>query len=158
MGVKRGITLLELLIVLVILGAILSVSVYYYNLYSKRISIEEDVYKIYALMMKARTSAFTEKEKRYIKLITTDNKTIVMDNDTDTSNGYLESVSTVNKFLIRGSISPYDFFRFDRYGFSDTQGSVRYSGEDIGAVYDCVVVSWTRIAIGKYDGSSCKAK
>ncbi|MGB9730930.1 MULTISPECIES: pilus assembly FimT family protein [Calditerrivibrio] len=147
---KRGLTLLELMIVLVILGIVLSVGVYSYESYSRKISVEDDVHTAYAFIMKARVASFTEKEDTYVILINQDGKALVMDNDSDTNNGFIERIDLKNRFLQNIS-----YFKFDKNGFADFQGDIR-SYEDVGAQYDCVVISWSRVAKGKYDQNQNK--
>lgn len=152
----RGLTLIELIIVLVIFSIVISIGVYAYNSYSKKISIENDVYSIYTMLNKARTSAFTEKISLTVRLIGTDNRTFIIDNDTNSTNGYFDEVNLTNAFY-SSTNGALDSFRFDRNGFADYQGHIR-SIERTDNSIDCVVVSFGRIAIGKFDGNQCKAK
>lgn len=152
----KGITLLELVVVILIFSLLISIGVYSYNYYSKKISIENDTYAIYSDLTNARTSAFTEKEKRFVRIIGFDKKTLIIDNDSDDNNGYLSETRLINSF-ISSSNGSGNIFRFDKNGFADYQGSIR-SQANLSSHYDCVIVSYGRISIGKYDGSSCVAK
>lgn len=150
----KGITLFELVIAIFIFSVLISVGVYSYNYYSKKFSIENDTYLIYSDLTNARISAFTEKETRFVKLINTDGKILRIDNDSDDSNGYLSETKLLNTFIASSNGSG-DIFKFDKNGFADYQGNI-HSQSDFGSQYDCVVVSYGRIELGKYKKSSCE--
>ncbi|MCA1980630.1 MAG: hypothetical protein LDL10_03745 [Calditerrivibrio sp.] len=152
----KGITLLELVLVLFIFSLIISIGVYSYNYHAKKISIENDTYTIYSDFTNARTSAFTEKEVKFVKIIGLDKKVIIIDNDSNENNGYISATNLANSFVASSNGSG-NIFRFDKNGFADYQGHIR-SQVDLSSHYDCVVVSYGRIAIGKYDGNNCVAK
>lgn len=154
--VMRGMTLLELIIIILILGSTLSYGVYWLHQHNKKIDVESDTRKIYALVSESRASAFYEKEQKFVKLI--DNgKKLIIDNDTDVNNGYIKELSLNNRFTVSSNYSGNSgVLRFDRNGFADFQGNIRIDS-DVGSVFDCVVVSYGRIAIGKYTNNSCNA-
>ncbi|MCX8084789.1 MAG: type II secretion system GspH family protein [Calditerrivibrio sp.] len=152
----RGMTLLELIIVIFILSLIIGVSVYYYNKLSKKVSIENDTYNLYSLAIQARVLGFTEKENKIIRILGPDNTTAIMDNDSNITNGYILQLKLQNPF-IPSSNGSNDIFRFDKNGFADYQGHIR-AKEISDSAYDCVVISYGRIALGKYNNNSCNAK
>ncbi len=140
----RGISLIELLVVMVVLGILMALAIPAFDRWRLKISIENDARSIYALIQKARTLAFARKIDLTVQ---TNSANACIYEGTN----QLECIALTNPFS--GSIT------VTRRGYFSTTGSIRYVGNaNVYVNYDCVVVSVNRVRLGKWDGSSCDAK
>ena len=141
---ERGITLVELLVVLVILGILLALAVPAFDRWKTKASIESDTKIIYALIQKARAIAFTRKVDIRVQA----NSTSVCIYE---GTNQLECLTLANPFS--GSVT------ISRRGYFSVTGSIRYVGDaNVDVNYNCVVVSVNRARLGEWNGSSCKPK
>ncbi|MCX8083497.1 MAG: prepilin-type N-terminal cleavage/methylation domain-containing protein [Calditerrivibrio sp.] len=146
----RAFTLIELMVVISILSILIGIAVISYNSYSKSRDLENDVYKIFALATKARTSAFTDKENNYVYL-SADGFEIVIDNNTNSNDGVKERVKLNKKFL-----SDNSSYLFDKNGFLKSTGKI-YPEEIVDVQFNCVKFS-DMVYLGKMNGGNCDAK
>ena len=133
----RGITAIEMLVVVAIMGLLLGVTIPSFLKWRKSLSIENDVYKIYAFIQQLRIKAFTTKTSY---TVSASNKQICAGSDCiDLSNDFTGSI-TINE---RGILS---------------NGSINATDTGYGEHYNCVVSAVVRVRKGKLNGATCEAK
>ncbi|MCA1980626.1 MAG: prepilin-type N-terminal cleavage/methylation domain-containing protein [Calditerrivibrio sp.] len=148
--VCRGLTLIELLITISILSILIAISIVSYNGYTKKREVENDTYRIFSLVNKARTSSFTDKTNYYIYL-SNDGFEVVMDNNTNSGDGVMDSI-----FLKRRFLSDNSSYLFDKNGFLKPVGKIY--PEDIEDVqYNCIKFA-DMVYMGKMNGGNCEPK
>lgn len=140
---KKGITLIEVLVVIAIMAILAAIAIPNYNKWQRQYSIEEDTKEIYGIIQKERMKAFTQKKPVTIsvsgKVLTVsgvDNSTINLKNTFSGGPINIDTRGTLNNNSI--------------YDNSTSQG--------LSPQYDCVVVKGVRVSLGKFDGSDCNAK
>ncbi|MEF3254340.1 MAG: prepilin-type N-terminal cleavage/methylation domain-containing protein [Deferribacterales bacterium] len=143
----KGLTLIELLVVISILSIMLGIGVYSYNSYAKKRELENDIYKIYSLMNKARVSAFTEKNDYYIYLYN-NGLEVIHDNNTDVNDGFIDRIQLKNKF-----ISDNSSYIFSKNGFVKNVGKI-YPEAILDVQYNCIKVEGM-VYLGKMNGGNC---
>lgn len=143
----KGITLIEMLVVISILSILLGIGIFSYNKYALGRDVENDTYKIYSLAMKARTSAFTDKTTYYITL--KDSKTVVLEDNATV----IETLNLKSEF----SYSNKNKYTFDKNGFLIDNGSIKsVTAPDV--QYNCIRFEGT-VYLGKLDaGGNCVQK
>ena len=167
---QKGITLLEIIVVLAILVIMASFVIPALGRWKRKYDIENTIKEIYAALNEARMKAFNE--KRVCGLTWSGNAVSIIHLRCDTDgDGEVVDVSdngtkeywnrTLNLVLNENFDSNY--CRFNYKGLALDLGSVDhrtfyYSGTDPGAEYSCVTVSFTRIKMGKWDGEDCQVR
>lgn len=159
----KGFTLTELLIIIAIMIALLSLAGYAYNAYMVRYNIEKEIKELYADLMTARMRALQQNQQYLVQLADTAYTTYI-DNDED---GQVDNPGDTPVGDLSKSGLGYDLdwnfggtIAFDSKGLSNVNGSVWISLLN-DSEYDCIKVSRTRVNLGKYDGTQnppCIAK
>jgi len=152
---NKGFTLVELLIIIGIIIALLSIAGYAYNAYMVRYNIEKEIKELYADLMTARMRALQENQQYLIQLTATSYTTYI-DEDED---GAVDDpgdtlVDDLSKSNLPYEITGANIITFDQRGLANVLNSIRIS-QDNDAEYDCINVSRTRVKLGKWDGSDC---
>ena len=150
---KKGLTLIEIIIALALVGIILGMTVPLYTKWKKRTLVESDTKKIYSIIQTYRMKAFTEKKSFVIKLENQNKKLNIYE-----GNKLVYSLELETPFSFTGnSLSEV---RIDQRG--TFHGSSIYANvdENVDAQYDCVAIDDIRIRLGKYKRSEgrCIAK
>ncbi|NOY65407.1 MAG: hypothetical protein GXO97_08450 [Nitrospirae bacterium] len=158
---NKGFTLTELLIIIAIMVALLSLAGYAYNAYMVRYNIEKEIKEIYADLMTARMRAL-QQNQQYLIQFGTSSYTTYIDNDED---GQLDNPGdTLVGDLSKSGLSynlAWNFgsiITFDSKGLSNVNGSVWISlpnNKPNDSEYDCINISRTRIKMGKRNGANC---
>ncbi len=133
---ERGITLIEVLVVIGIITLLLSMAVPAFNSWRVKASIEADTQDVYAFLQKARAMAFTRKIPLWV--IASGQQVCINDGAAD-----VDCIKLKNPFQGTVQIS-------SRGTFSNS--TIRYVGAGrANPVYDCVVTSVTRARKGVWD-------
>jgi|WetSurSiteA1Bulk_404760.scaffolds.fasta_scaffold03098_3 prepilin-type N-terminal cleavage/methylation domain-containing protein len=165
---NRGVTLIELLIVVSIIGILVVALGFSFEGWQGNYKIESINKDIYADLMEAKTRALTRARIHFITLNTTQYAIYDDTNPAPDGNGTLETASdtkvldkkVANKYELKmvsagafpqtvtidtrgGLMTPEVTFRIDHTRTPD---------------YDCILISQTRIQMGKYNGTSCDPK
>ncbi len=159
----KGLTLIEILIVMVIIAILSTLS---YNGYSKWVQkqkIEKDTRILYTQILESRIKAFTEK---ITCGITWENSVFNeihfrCDNDSDEEinddGGYIE-IKSVKLHSFFKSTFESQFLKFTPQGFSNTWGTLYSTQDNIKPEYNCITVSLTKVRMGYWDGTKCKER
>ncbi len=140
----RGITLIEVLVVIVIFSILATIAIPAFNNWRIRISIESDVKDIYAFVQKARAIAFSEKKDITIQV----NGTNICMFEGTTQIGCID---LNNPFIGTVEVSSRGYF--------STIGSIRYTGgATVNRNYDCIAISINRVRMGVWNGTTCQVK
>lgn len=143
----KAFTLIEILIVIAILSILMAIIYRPIAQKIEEIKVEKDVKRIYGLLQEGRMIAFTQKKDLKFEL--------------SGSQACLKDVSDNNNVIKCISLEvPFSSVTVDisNRGIFGSQTSIYYTGSVKVITTDCVVVSWTRVRLGVYDGSKCNAK
>lgn len=171
---NNGITLVELMVAISIVGILSLALVFAYRGWQGRYNVEATTKDTYAHLMKAWTRAMTRNRMHFAVLIDTRSYTIYEDTtpspdgnstlhttganaDTELS-GFPQSVEYD---LLWNSADPKgDVLTFDKRGRISPSGTIfiNPNNPDIDADYDCINVLFTRIDMGKWNGAGCDTK
>ena len=143
---SKGLTLVELVVVLIILMALTVVFFKNISMFNKADSIEDDCKKIYAFLQKARLEAFSQKKILHVALDATGEKLCkTIQNECIVLNNQFASTGTGN-------------FHISRRGLFKTSGNIHVTHIRGKPAYSCVAVSNTRVRLGEWVSGSCKSK
>lgn len=168
---ESGFSLVEAMVVLVIFSLIITMGIPAFSTWNKRQDAESKISKLYNDLQYARMKAYSEKTAWGIwwganstfntYSIKKDGNMlagIVPDGDIDDASGTDTIIETVDsKSSITTSNSTINRLEFDGRGFSKNLASFHISSSS-GAAQDCLVVSKTRVIIGKWNGTACSPK
>ena len=136
---SKGVTLIELVIVLIILITLSVVFLKNLSTFNKANSIEDDCKKIYAFLQEMRLKAFSQKQVLNIEL--NGNGTRLC----ETVQG--DCIDLNNRFSASGN------FTISKRGLFQTPGNIRALTSQGNPTYSCVAVSNTRVRLGEWNGS-----
>lgn len=164
MNKSRGITLVELLIVITITGILSTSLAYAYSGWIGRYKIEKQTKDIYADLMAARTMAMTRNRVYFVDFTAAKTYRLVEDtNDNSAMNaGAGDTVlpsfpkTVEHENIANGSGIPVTF-KFSRTGTVSPLRTIRIV-HATDPDYDCITISSTRINMGQMSGDSCVQK
>ena len=163
-GVKRGdrgISLIELLIVVGLLGLLYAILSNAYQGWSEKYRVETAVKEMFADLMDARGRAMATNRPHFVAVSTSPARYLVYEdtNPAPDGNGVLEAADTaVRTVTVRYpiTVSPAGTatLSFSRDGLlsmnTGTSGYLRLTSP-VSADYDCITLGPTRIKMGKFD-------
>lgn len=156
----KGLTLLEVLVVMVILGVLSLLVIPGLRAWKTKNDVENTIKELYAVLNEARVLALTEKRTcgvswdgnvvQRVKMICDANEDEDILDATDEikwEKGF--DVKLNENFLA-------NYVLFDPRGFAVSLGTFMIEGTK--ADYDCITVSRTRIKMGKWENGTCAPK
>lgn len=165
---ESGVSLVEIVIVVAILGIMLVALSNAYQVWVERYRVENEVKELYADLMDARARAMQKSRSHFVAFdgAGTEYSRYVLYEDTSPGpdgNGTLDSTADVK---IREIEPRYGFvtvpagtdeLRVNRDGTLDLDGAtIRIPPPGASqADYDCIALSRTRIKMGRYNGADC---
>lgn len=173
---KKGITLIELIIVISIIGILAVALGFEFTGWMGRYKIESEFKEMYVDLMNAKARAMSRNRTHFLTLATTqytiwedinpwpNGDGLLTANDSNRPTGYNDPIPFLQKNLevnhpVTWSNLGDAQVDFDTRGIS-SEDKVICSNTDIDSDYDCIVISASRINIGKLttripDGGAC---
>ena len=145
---KKGFSLMELLIVIAIIAIILSFGIPWSLNYIVKKKVEKDTHAIYLALKQAQIEAKLRKTNICIKLSSPQELEIRLFN-TDCNGTVINILKLDSRFYSNKS-----YLKVNQFGIFTVNGSIYYNStaEDI---IDCVKADEIRICEGYWNGSSC---
>jgi type IV fimbrial biogenesis protein FimT len=175
----KGITLIELVIVISIIGVLAIALGFEFKGWIDRYRVEVQINELYADLMNARVRAIQRNRAHFVRLAQTeytvqedvdpwpDGDTRLTALDSNRPDGYNDPIPLVKKTLNSNNAITWSNIRvaqieFNKKGFSNMNKTI-CSTTDNDADYDCLAVSATRIRFGKLnkkipDGGVCNSE
>ncbi len=161
---SAGLTLVELLVVITIVTILLSLSTIAFNTYQVNYNVESEIKTLYSDLMGARLRAMNENRQYVVKFTGPKSYVTAIDNNLDgdyTSGMDIRvdrySHDTLKYNLIWSLDGSFDRITLDNRGLVNINGNVRVDRSN-SAEYDCIIISNTRLKMGKWDGTDCVAR
>ncbi|MCL2457591.1 MAG: prepilin-type N-terminal cleavage/methylation domain-containing protein [Desulfobulbus sp.] len=153
---QGGFTLVELIVVVVIIGALLGVATLYFVQLNEKYKVESLTKEIYSTLMKNRNDAATTNTPRVIELAA---DRIRSGPDAD-GNRNIDDGEPVNEMQSSGFVFQFtgaNRIAFDRRGLTTDNQTLIITGARFGATpaMDCISIAATRINIGKMEAGNC---
>ena len=147
---RNGFSLLELVVVICIIGVLVAVATLKFNEAARRSGIESQTKMLYADLMKLRAHALFKKQKHTVKFTRT--------NFSIYSSGHATGAPIVQRELRYAMRAANVTLHVDERGLVEFGNSICVDDDGSGAGFDSLVVSATRIQMGKrVAGGSCNS-
>lgn len=161
----QGVTLVEIIVVVAVIGILLTVVGFQFEGWLTRYNVENEIKNMYVDLMNARARAM-QRNRAHFVVLTTGTMLYTVYEDTNPApdgNGTYDAgldtqVVALSKTLQRtinwnggGNIT------FSTQGLASPLGTIDLTST-ADPDYDCIVISMTRINLGKYSGGSCNVK
>ena len=160
---ENGVTLVELIIVISIIGILVIALGFSFEGWIGKYKVESQIKEMYSDLMNTRANAMSRTRVHFFTFPTATSYTIYEDtNPAPDGNGTLETASdrqftgfpkTVSYALTWGGGN----IEFSTRGTITNFGTIRVTNS-FKADYDCIVISQTRINMGLWTGGACVAK
>lgn len=161
---RSGFSLVELMVVIGIMIILLSLATIAFNEYQVRYNIENEIKTLYSDIMNARMHAMNENRPYVVKFTGSRSYVVAIDKDGDrdfnpSGDTKVDKYSKDNlKYDLTWNLpGGTDRIIFNNRGLANINGSVRITREN-SSEYGCIVISNTRIKMGKWDGSNCNPR
>ncbi len=163
----RGLTLIELIVIITIMTILLAIAGVQYHQWQIRYGIESQVRQLYSDLIGARVEAMQQNEL-YIVRIESSNSYAVYRDENDNSTYDAGTDTKIEKYSRSGLKYPIKWsdgnvleFTMNERGLINQNLSLRVTNKDgslSNAEYDCLNITRTRINLGKYNGTKCENK
>jgi prepilin-type N-terminal cleavage/methylation domain-containing protein len=164
----RGITFIELVVVIAIFGILLAIAGIQYHEWQTRYGIETQVRQLYMDLMGARVEAMQQNQ---VYIVRFNASAYIVYRDENGNNTYDSGIDTrIDRFskielkypikLDSDNNNTLDIV-INRRGIFNQNLSLRVTKQDgtlSGAEYDCLNITQIRINLGKYNGTTCENK
>ncbi len=164
MNNSRGITLIELLIVVTVVGVLSASLGFAYSGWMGNYKVEKQTKEMHSDMLTARTLAIERGREYYVDLPTATSYRIVEDTNENSAINVGAGDTVLPSFpkTIEYDNNANGFgipvtFRFDRRGLISPSRTI-WIAHAADPDYDCIVISATRINMGQMSGGSCVQK
>ena len=161
---------MELLITMAIMAIVMSIATLSFNTWQTKSSIESLTHEMFTDISEARTSAFTQ--KKYYGIVfqptsyvmkTYSSEVEFSNNSNAVANGVIVASKSLKHALTKSGADITDTpIIFDTSGFATGINSFGFTifvnPTSAAAAVNCLVISSTRVNIGKVNGSACEFK
>lgn len=153
-----GFTLIEVVVVVVLIGVILTIVTLNFQRLREKYTVESDVKEIYSILMKARNDASKTNISQLVRL---NANQLVTGPDAASDGTFDGSTASTDypRFNMNCGANPCvnNQVIFDRRGLANVGLTIRITDFSSGTtpVMDCIAISATRINIGKMNGVNC---
>jgi prepilin-type N-terminal cleavage/methylation domain-containing protein len=163
---KLGMTIIELIIVMVIMGVLISLAMLSYQGIQQRADVEQKVKRMYADLMSTRIRAMQRNRDHFVSLpsgstiyrIYEDGPAPDGDGTFNTANDTLLSSYSVAPYTLVLSTPTLTLVQFDSKGLvTGTTGWIRIN-TTVSGEYDCIFIAQIKTAMGKINGANCVIK
>jgi len=158
---SRGFSIIELIVVLSIIGALLAIAGISGRAWLDKYRVETQMKEMFIDLMNARVGAM-QRNRIHFAVLTPTQYSVYQDTDPQPDgNGTLETAS--DRLLIQKNLNPLyaitytGQINFDTRGLASPTGTLRVATA-FGAAFDCITVLATRIRMGAWNGTSCVAQ
>lgn len=154
----HGITLIELVVVMSVIGILTGALGFEYYDWGKKFAAEKITKELYTDMMHARMMAITRSREHYVILGARSYSVVEDTNDSgehDAGDTTLPNYPKQLEHPIEWNNSG-NALTFNKRGLMPTWRTIRVT--EIDADFNCIKVSMGRIIMGQHDGTECKAK
>lgn len=160
----RGMTLIELMTVVAILGVLVVILGFSFQGWIGKYKVEDQTKRFYADLSDARARAMQKKRITFVTLAANRYRTFEDTNTAPDGNGALDLAAdtgvtdTTTAYTITPALTGgVTQFSFDREGLASAAGTIRLVSA-MAPDYDCITIQPTRIRIGRFDGATCQEK
>lgn len=176
---RGGVTLVELMVVIAIIGVLMSALGFFYQGWMGRYEVESQIRQMYGDLMNARILAMQHNRTHFVQFPNTTSYSIYEDD----SNG-ISKVQDGDNILQTGTGISADTLlpgfpkqvkdaftwgggniTFDCRGLISSPGIIAVAAKDtisintaVNADYDCIMLLQTKMSVGKWSGGTCVAK
>jgi prepilin-type N-terminal cleavage/methylation domain-containing protein len=166
---QRGVTLIELIVVMVIIGVLIGIAAVSYQNMRQRYAIEKQVKEMYTDLMNARLRAVQHDRMQFVVFPTLTGYSVYEDGPPpDGNEGFdgtgtdllVSSTSLLPSYSAIMSDPSLTLVKFTTKGLlsaSTPTGSIRIS-PTAGGEYDCVFLDKIITGMGQWNGSECVVK
>lgn len=163
---NKGFTLLELIIVLLIIGALMAIAMLSYRGIQQRTQMDQKVKQMYTDLMNTRVRAMQHGRDHFVSLATgattyriyEDGPAPDGDGAFNTANDTLLSTQNVAPFTLVLSTPTMTLVQFNSKGLvTGTTGWIGINTTVVGE-YDCIGIDEIRTGMGKINGANCVIK
>ena len=152
-----GFTLIELIVVVVVMGVLLSIGTINFRQYRVKSEIEKQTREMYADINSARINSIHTK-KRHALILNTNSYILknYTTNEPTSAGNTLASKAVANQITTRTG-APYSgkMVLFDITGFTNDETTLAVNPLDSGASQNCIVVSASRTNMGRMSSGNC---
>jgi prepilin-type N-terminal cleavage/methylation domain-containing protein len=163
---KKGFTLVELIVVIMIMGVLITLAMLSYQGIQQRSDLDQKVKRMYADLMSTRIRAMQRNRDHFVSLpsgstiyrIYEDGPAPDGDGSFNTANDTLLSTYSVAPYTLVLSTPTLTLVQFDSKGLvTGTTGWVRIN-TTISGEYDCIFIDRIKTGMGKINGANCDIK
>lgn len=171
---NRGVTLIELLVVVSIIGILAVALGFTYQGWQGAYKVERDIKTLYTDLMDARAMAMTRNRMYFVTLVDANNYSLTPDtNDSTTLNAGDLPLPTYPKRVEyalnwNAAVPANRSISFSQRGIINLEPLAPFpipdpvisltAGADVDPDYNCIVISQTRINMGKMSGGACDVR
>ncbi|MDO5674720.1 MAG: GspH/FimT family protein [bacterium] len=151
---QHGFTVLELMVVVAIVVTVLAITTLSFMRMNQKYRVESSIKEIYSTLMQARNDATLTNIPSRVRVSAQEISVLRDTNEDGDTDGQGENVSRqYAPFILTGTGD----IVFNRRGFAAVNRIIRITNypDKVNPAMDCLVVSATRINMGKWDGTNC---